>query len=396
MLDPLYQDYFNNHSFTNNQTFDLEEGTIKVCWNNKGWDDILVIFSERENLPITDRNIYRGDKTYKFKKVHDYINDDCKYYYIKTDLGKRYAINRETGKCIRFPSKFYYYFPIYEISSFVHLRSFGRKGPFEFSFYDENMKKKKVIKKAHGIDYDYKKELYLIYDTGVINIYNKDLELIKTIDNLHDKYCGPIYNKCSILSVNDGVIAFVANNRIIYYDYLNDLEIDSFNCSDKIDEYAYNSSFIYSEGLYAFFDENGKFGYKNRNWEVVIEPKYNMVGPFLDGIALVDDKKIINRLGNEIEFVDWCNKIFYSKQNKFREVNCYLGYYYLSDPVDRETLKYDLKKGRYGLLYQPSPVVRNDFKGYIVAEDHYVIDDDRAIKDIDFNNIEKGMTKVKK
>ncbi len=59
----------------------------------------------------------------------------------------------------------------------------------------------------------------------------------------------------------------------------------------------------FNEGLAAFVDENGKWGYLDTNGEIVIKAQYDLVLPFENGLAIVQANEkdgLIDNKGNEI------------------------------------------------------------------------------------------------
>ncbi len=135
----------------------------------------------------------------------------------------------------------------------------------------------KLIDYVGQYDVDYKNEYILLqlYNENIVRVYDRNFKYINSFDQWIMKF--PSYE------VNDGVISASNSERNLYFDYLNNKVVDSFEFKQRVSFYA--NKFLYSEGLYNYIDKNGLMGYKDLEGNVVIEPKFSVSTPFFHNFA---------------------------------------------------------------------------------------------------------------
>ena len=240
---------------------------------------------------------------------------------------------------------------------------------------------------------DYRLELFVAYKTDrTVEIYNKDLKLVNKLDFKVN------YGDYNITLVNDGIMTLYSSNkkRIIYYDYINMREIDSFKYYGDAERY-----FAYSEGVYNCVDDNGHFCYKNLDREIVIDPIFYIARPFLGNTAVATvydtaERVFVDRTGKCTPESKVLDEMYQGKTMYYGTEDLGNAYSYLEDRDKRRDLYYagDFKIGKYHLMYHPSPIHWKTNKGCIVTQDDYVASIDTPIVEINFEGKNKSFEKV--
>lgn len=400
-FDKLYYEFYDNHSFDNKITFDIEPPkyrifhyVYKLGFINEGSFDkykLDLLVSDREDIAVMKRSgAKKGEKKVSIKNCNNYVlyHDWIIVKYSDSFV----AIDNKTGKTKRIRNLLY---------SQVGKYLMAEKAESTKVFYDSNIKKQKTISDVYAVRYDCKKNLYLI-DRKSINetlVLDENLNCIKTI-NINEKY-----DCYAMKAANDGVITYLASyqnqNYIMYYDYINSKVIDAFCSTEKGD---YNlKNLVYNEGLYPFIDESkvGKYGFKDLDGNIVISPdNYICATPFMNNISLVKREAlgmgIIDRLGNFTPMKDIMYPLYKSKMSYFKNFEYFdsgcLNYLVKdSDYSVEAAIKPDYYEGKL-IILDPEKVFVGPY-GYLVANCNYVFEINEPIKDIDFNE-EKA--KIKK
>ena len=167
--------------------------------------------------------------------------------------------------------------------------------------YDSNFKLVTTIKNIYSlggellIDYNSKKSI-IINDNTVV-LLDENFKKIGEYYLFHliDDYSSLYWKICDTdkITFNDGVLtihfidAYNKEKHTYYYDFNNMKVIDHFEYpADK----EFRINFIYSEGIYPFYDkESRKLGYKDITGTVIGNTEYYATYPFINGVALVSD-----------------------------------------------------------------------------------------------------------
>ena len=395
--DKKYYDYYSKKSFKNEIEFDIEEPKYKIInyvyksnyeyYYGDKWRFVLVI-SNRKDLPILSINspIYKSDivlskrNTQGFEEHGDFII--LRY---GNDYIKRIFINLKTGKVTK-PK------PGMCEKVFDFIIGYDTKNK-KYFVYDQNYKLLHTVDNYSDIDIDYKKKLFLITigDSTDINIYDKDFNHTKTIKLPFDY----IYTICA----NDGIMTLLCpNDEIVYYDYINMKVIDSFKCtSTYFPDLKYQ--FVYNDGLYSYIDKNGRKGYKDLEGNIRIEPRLGYAAPFMSNIAVVmknGQKGIMDITGSFHplqEVYDNLNKkkreLYNSEVVNPHKIDIgynldYLGDSFWDSSTEMAKLVQDFEENRYKLVFDKFLSNRN--KGHLVSKDHFIINIDEPIMNIDFSS----------
>ncbi len=399
VLDPRYSIYFDTCHFQNKQQFDLDEGKCDVFYRDFSHKNVIVRVSNREDIHIAPREARKDIKRNVFRNVGRVNDKDSDYYFIGLNyidvIGLtsywNFAIDRETGKRIGLPYKVGFA-PYYMLGYFIRCKGMGDI----VEFYDHRFRKKMSVNHVSKFAVDYKLERFIIADdVNLVHIYDKNLELKDIVD------LGMLYHNARVCKVNDGVMSLYLYDsyKVVYYDYINHREIDSFKYMG-----SHCNRFVYNEGLYPFVDDNEKSGYKNIEGDTLIEPKFSSTYPFIGNIAPVyttTKSLIINRCGETMALEELCARLYYARKQAIMRMypsEPYLTVYYdyLIKYPKSLRLEADYKKGKYMLYSNFEAELLGKNKGYIDTFDHYLIDEDMPIKDINFSNSRKlSLKKVK-
>ena len=242
-----------------------------------------------------------------------------------------------------------------------------------------NKEFKKLIDMVRHYDVDYKNEYIIleVYDDPRIGVYDKNFNLIN--------YFNRDITKIGKYSVNDGVIGVDTNRRVVYFDYLNNREIDTFKIPNGVN--LSRTTLAYSEGLYNFVDENGYHGYKDLQGNVVIEPKLQMSSPFLNGVACLSH---VYGISTDHCFLDKNGELYdFNDRDKVSELENGLN---LTDRLKYSTSIYDTTRWRFPLSFVQQAYqikIWGDKVGCLVSNDWYLIDNNTPICEMDFKNSEK-------
>ena len=396
VVDLKCKEFFDKQDLTNNQEFDIDEGKCTSWRGMQKYYNLNVMFSNRVDMHITP--IMKGDKVYHFSNAQKHDGNSPDYFYIERQFceiapEEYFIINRETGKCTRIPHRIGT-FPSYNFGYFYHgyrYKKYKEKN-WIYDFYNEKFELIKRFEETDSVYADCVRKCFIMnrFDNQ-IEIYNQNLELEKTF-NLND-----LLDDARIRSANDGVMVIKSDEKVMYYDYVNMKVIDSFK-----DSKGWHTTYGYSEGLYDYRDDNEKYGYKNINGEVVLPPIYDVTAPFLCNVAPVyineQGEGVINKLGEFIPEKELYAKVREGRERFFQSLNYpnsdwYNVYYYLDYP-NHLSLCRCYKNGMYRIDYKDDTRFgSSSSKGYLVVKDHYHIDVDLPIKDIDFDKKEKVIKK---
>ena len=378
----------------------MDEGKWDVYMDDRRKGNIAVRTSDRPDFHLLGRGKFPDVIFHKFRNVQRRIDTDCDYYFVQSkvcDLSNWYAVDKETGECIRIPNRIGY-FPEYELGYFIQLHRQKDNSPWIMDFYNEKFKKLMTFDNVYYYYVDHRLDLFLVKRMdGIISLYNKELQLVGTVD------LNKLYGITSVIGVNDGVLSLASrkDNKIIYYDYINMREIDSFKANVDIDLYTYLSHFVYSEGVYPHINSNGDYDYKNKDGDVVFDQTFDFARPFLGNVAQVyfnhvkngkeySERYVVDRTGNLTPNDDCYKEIYKNRKKYFSSLNTGVFFLmgdheFLTENPSRLYLRQDFKKGRYLLDYNANLDFLRRVRGYLVAEDNYLINVYTPIKDIDFD-----------
>lgn len=399
-LDKDYEKYFNQKSFNKKTWFTI---TTNKCVSYNG----ELYFSDELTGPITrDVSVnIRGDKIEGVKgEIFDYNDLDPKYIWVvneekkakpfwkvfsKPIINKNYfMVDKETGEVLpcplSVPSTPNHGNIPRRVLNFV---LYPHENPLSYDIYNSDFEK--MDSNVKYVNADYRKGYILVQHIGENKTHVMDGEY-KQIGTITEEVINKFIGKCTLSSkeavynANDGVIAINTGERIVYYDYLNNSEIDSFRFFNFYP--FYNPYCAYSDGLYNFIDKNGLHGYKDIDGNVIIPPKYGYSKLFLGNVAYVCDEK------NNCFILDK-NRVLYPFHDVAKEV--FSGSYYalkrqinfskLSRPDwFHRTYGFDLDFSKQMYLIMSHGDMAN-----LIANELYVIDDETPIVEITFGNIEK-------
>ena len=400
VLDRKYQELFDNHKFTSHQIINLKESN---CYAKRFDDSVAEMVISDQKGVHEDGKTAPGDIFYQFRKVYGF-NSNADYVQIRFDrtFNKNYIIDSKNGKKYHIPDSMINIIA-YKNGTFLVTNKKNR-----ITLYNNDLKKVNeinidILSESYYIDYGEKK-LLVQGKNHDINIYDLELNLIKTIDNSE-------INAGFLLMANDGVISVSIAGGILYYDYINEKAITSFARSKESDEYI----FAYSEGLLNSVDKNGLYGYKDISGNIQIEPKFKLAMPFLGNLARVredDDFGMIDRTGKFTSKKDLFKKleknIDENSQDYLWDSYCYLFTlgvnYQVSEFLECGNIYPNFADHNYSIreIYNVRDSDKyfedshyrsgNIYRGYLLATDNYTLDLDIPIKDIE---MDKGKTKKK-
>lgn len=212
----------------------------------------------------------------------------------------------------------------------------------------ENEFKNQPSPVVNGIFYVEENNGYVLYKAG------KKPEMIKGCDDLEE-----------VGFYVDGVIPVSRKKQRITLVNKNGETVATLNPIKNKE--IVKSAGIFSEGMLAIEDEDGKVGYVNTKGEVVIQPKYEEGAPFNEGLALVvkkgnDKWKVvaINKKGEEV----------FSMKESYRPLTQIFQYGYL--PVrDDDRYGFINKKGEFFRLSTKVDGLGNYNSKYFVFEEDY-------------------------
>ncbi len=222
------------------------------------------------------------------------------------------------------------------------------------------------------VDYVGKKIILFSENYGTVYLYDDKFNLL--LESSASKLIKEYYSyKWDCLYINehafnDGIFTFYFRDKsdnnyyVYYYDFNNMKVLDNFTIKTNNE---IKSQFMYSDGCYPFVDKDGyQIGYKDKEGNVIIEPKYYRVGPFINGVACIHnfDNYLINRSGAEVKTGD------YEKSTS---------YYYSYEPSSKD-----------GCYYQYDDKEKK--KNRIINKDYYYMNNGYvSILSIDFDNPER-------
>ena len=423
-LDKEYEKFFDNSNFNKKTWFTI---TTNNCALYRG----ELYFSDKLAGPIIydldPQSSIRGNKVVGVDgKFYTSDDIDPKYIWVinekkenkpfwklfsKPEINRSFSlVDKETGKVsscpLNVPENFHDSDIPRHILNFI---LYPHKDPFSYDVYNSDFEK--IDNKVKYINADYKKGYILVQHHGQNNIQIRDGEY-KQIGTITIPIINELVGKPSlfvdekIYQANDGVIAINTGKRVVYYDYLNDREIDNFLVSDYLMRYSY---FAYSEGLYNFIDKNGNHGYKDIDGNVVIKSddknQYCVSTPFLHNTASVFKKTkerpvsifdpnffagcklfVLDKSGNKYSYLDVVDEIFagshYAFERQRNYFKSYINHYYEGNYAIRP----DFAK-------QMHRITSRDYVANLIGNEWYVIDNDTPIIEIDFKSKEKVMEK---
>ncbi len=288
------------------------------------------------------------------------------------------------------------------ISNFI---LYPHKDPFSYDVYNSNYEL--IDKNVKYFNADYKNGFVLVKHIGQEKTQIRDGEYkeIGTINQpiieeiINDNY--PMHDE-RIYHANDGVVAINTGKRIVYYDYLNDKEIDNFLITDNLMRYSY---FAYSEGLYNFINKDGLHGYKDINGNVVIYPNYAVSTPFLCNVASVFQKTretyassfdpnffagcnlfVIDKNGTKYSYRDVVEQIFGKTHDGYNRSINYFKRYMSSWWSKKYKIVPDFAK-------QMNRIIADDNTANLIGNEWYEIDNNTPIIETNFRTDEKVMEK---
>ena len=415
-LDRKYLEFFENHEFTNNQEIYSEDTKYSLIKEEKK-SELTGNINYRAEFVFSDIESAHVRKAWEVRHVFNHIHSvnlrGVNFAVVISEgFRDKYTIlDFKTGAVIKVPHKIKGWFVDCQLGYYLRWYRESAKDYWTITITTPDFKIVKVLRDVADYRVDNIKKQLLVHDkANRVSIYDQNLDLVKTI-NLD-------YN-CEMIEFNDGIISLRSDDNIMLCDNLSFDVIDSFKCGRMP-----TSLYAYSEGLYNYTDKNGLIGYKNLNKDIIIEPKYNVAGPFLDSIAkariineqektkkveVTDkngdiktiDKKVkeeiitdgvINRTGLFTPLENLYKDIHDRKMEeirKYRNDSSFWQYYYFLCPGfygnELPKLRTNFKDGRYEMWFSKW----DEVVGYIHTNNNYIINLDTPIKDIDFD-LEKG------
>jgi hypothetical protein len=167
------------------------------------------------------------------------------------------------------------------------------------------------------IDDEWQETPYNVSDEGIVRVKNKNgfYEFYKIGEK--PILVGSEYRNAS--DFNEGIAVVARENEYVSFIDANGKEIIKFKEAEgKTVEQVRG----FSQGLAAFQDEDGKWGYVNKNGEVTIKAKYDRAGNFHEGLALVgmEESKVVPVPGTtpipEVPYVSKLRFYFVDKTGK--------------------------------------------------------------------------------
>ena len=402
-MDIQFKKFFDNCHFTNEIEYDVEDTTYKI-FNRKGEDTwfgdanyekerFWLLISNRRNLPISRYgDFYEGDIVVT-RKDFQVLNEEDRDYAVVGYGEKIGAFNLKTGKETRMKKYLHH-----RLDCFITNYYDGKLEAY--NIMNNKMTKTIQLENVRTFVVDCKDRNFLVRfnNKNEVGIYDSNFNYLDGIDLSQ-------YSKESMMNVNGGIITFLSydDNKVIYYDYINKKEIGSFKVNAE-DYNIYVFPFMCSEGLYNYIDDNGLQGYKDYEGKVVIEPKYSFAFPFLGNVAKVYINNrcgLIDRIGNFKPRNELYAELHNKKEEHFKEDLPKMGFgadyclkYLITDEKDMPPAKlipnYDESKYEFTderrCNYRESD---SRHRGYLLTKDHYKVDINKPIEEIDFSTPQK-------
>ena len=233
--------------------------------------------------------------------------------------------------------------------------------------------------------YPYGAHMYVDYRSRKIILFNEEFRKIFIYDENFNEIAA--YNAGDLISdfksyrhqfvyvndccFNEGVFTFYYKEKdtekvtVCYYDFNNMKELDSFPMTTT----EVRSRLVYSEGAYPYYDEaKYRFGFKDKEGNIIVEPTYYRVGPFINGIAYGStfDHGFVNRNGEV------------TQTKRIEELSKYSFDYFVN------------LKDYYYEQYNSIDKIR----GRVISNNTYLINEYLPILDIDFDNKGKVLKKA--
>ena len=400
LMDNRYRDFFDSCSYNNRPTPIGEEEKYRIFSNLSYMglaSKVVVLVYDGEGMQVPcslsdfNKKIMKKIAFTVPEPLNVKVKEELSLKYIWIKAGnKYYFVDKITGEVINLPKEFAVLKPI-QIFDFYKINS-SEDGLIITGSYDIFNDKFEIIKHLDNVDkfhtdsvkrnvaVSYKKQYY-------VEIYDSKFNYIKTI------YLSEILEDSHLVSINDGIMAICNENCVVYYDYINMKVVIKNNGRTYV-----NFDYGYGEGLFVF--NKGKLcGYKDINGNEVIPPIYKYAAPFMNNIGMVTSSEcymgFVDRVGNFYSGYSWFNEIHKNKEKYFethelptkKNKHEFGRHSFLTDPGSAQYVKLDHEAGKYYFARNSAGLQ----KMYFSAINHYTVNNETPIKDIDLD-IKKGKT----